>query len=99
MKVSEIKVEDVILRLRLNAEELSEHELSELSSILEQAKKFVCGYTGLTPEKCDEYEDFCAAVFVLCQDMYDNRSFYVDKSAVNQVVRHILDMHSTNYIN
>ena len=38
------------------------------------------------------------AVFVLVQDMYDNRSFYVDKSHLNRVVETILSMHSVNLL-
>jgi hypothetical protein len=35
---------------------------------------------------------------VLVQDMYDNRSFYVDKSHLNWVVETILGMHSVNLL-
>jgi hypothetical protein len=98
MIFSEITASDVILKLRLNAEELTQAELEDITNILEEARKFVISYTGLTVSECDEFEDICAAVFVLCQDIYDNRGFYVDKSYVNQVVQHILDMHSKNYI-
>ena len=30
---------------------------------------------------------------VLCQDMYDNRSMYVDKNNMNKVVEAVLGMH------
>lgn len=46
----------------------------------------------------DGFEDFWLAVMVLCQDMYDNRSYYVDKSNLNKVVSSILDMHRTNLL-
>ena len=46
----------------------------------------------------DEYDDFIIVVFILCQDMYDNRTLYVDKSNLNKVVETILGMHSQNNI-
>ena len=46
----------------------------------------------------DAYEDFVIAVYVLCQDMYDNRMMYVDKSNVNKVVETMLGMHCTNLL-
>jgi len=98
MIVSEITVDNIILYLRLNADELSSQEIAELSAILGAAKQFIISYTGLNLEECDKYSDFVIAVYILCQDMHDNRSFYVDKNNVNQVVKNILDMHSTNYI-
>lgn len=98
MKFSEITVDDVILKLRLNKKEMTPAEIQDIADILDGAREFVISYTGLTALECDQFEDLCAAVFVLCQDMYDNRSFYVDKNNINQVIRHILDMHSVNYI-
>jgi len=35
---------------------------------------------------------------ILCQDMYDNRSMYVDKNNLNKVVETILGMHSVNLL-
>ncbi|MDR2074467.1 MAG: phage gp6-like head-tail connector protein [Oscillospiraceae bacterium] len=98
MIFSGITVDNVILKLRLNKAELTQQELDDLAAILDEVRRFVISYTGLTTGECDQFEDLCAAVFVLCQDLYDNRSFYVDKSHINQVIRHILDMHSVNYI-
>lgn len=46
----------------------------------------------------DAFEDFIIAVYVLCQDMYDNRSMYVDNANVNKVVETILGMHSVNLL-
>jgi hypothetical protein len=46
----------------------------------------------------DAFEDFVIAVYVLCQDMYDNRSMYVDKTSMNRVVETILGMHSINLL-
>lgn len=95
MKVSEITVTNVAEYLRLEDGEYSEVELANLLSV---AKKFIKSYTGLTDEEIDEHEDFYIVVMILCQDMYDNRSMYVDKNNLNKVVETILGMHSVNLL-
>jgi hypothetical protein len=82
MIFSRITVDDVILKLRLNKDELTEAELNDLAAILDEVRRFVISYTGLTITGCDQFENLCAAIFMLCQDLYDNRSFYVDKTYV-----------------
>lgn len=46
----------------------------------------------------DAFEEFVIVVYVLCQDMYDNRSMYVEKSNLNKVVDTILGMHCVNLL-
>lgn len=46
----------------------------------------------------DAYNDFVIVVYVLVEDMYDNRTLYVDKDKQNKVVETILSMHSTNLL-
>jgi hypothetical protein len=46
----------------------------------------------------DAHEDIVLAIYVLCQDMYDTRSYYVDKTNVNRVVEAILGMHCLNLL-
>lgn len=46
----------------------------------------------------DGFEDFVIVVYILVQDMYDNRTLYVDKNNLNKVVDMTLGMHSTNYL-
>ncbi|MHC1723049.1 MAG: hypothetical protein AB9836_07605 [Aminipila sp.] len=46
----------------------------------------------------DKYEDFISVVYILVQDMYDNRSLYVDKANLNKVVEAILGLHSVNLL-
>ena len=58
--------------------------------------KLVKDNTGV--EDLDEFDDFVIVIFILCQDMYDNRSLYVDKTNLNHVVENILGMHSVNNI-
>ena len=95
MKVSEVTVTNVAEYLRL---EEGEYSQALLTSLLNTAKEFIKSYTGLTNEQIDEYEDFYIVVMVLCQDMYDNRSMYVDKNNLNKVVETILGMHSVNLL-
>ena len=47
-------------------------------------------------ETLDTYSDFIIVVYVLCQDMYDNRAMYVDGKNINNTVKTILDMHTRN---
>ena len=47
-------------------------------------------------ETLDTYSDFIIVVYVLCQDMYDNRVMYVDGKNINNTVKTILDMHTRN---
>ena len=98
MRISEITVENLINYLRLSNEETAEKEMSEIKTFLEIAKEFIYSYTGLTPEEADNHEDFTIAVYVLVQDMYDNRCFYIDKSNLNKVVETILNMHRINLL-
>lgn len=46
----------------------------------------------------DAFEDFYIVIMILCQDMYDNRSMYVEKSNLNKVVDTILGMHCRNLL-
>ena len=92
MKVSEITINDVAEYLRVEEVE------PVLINLLDTSKKFIKSYTGLTDEELDLHEDFYIVVMILCQDMYDNRAYYVDKSKLNKVVETILGMHSVNLL-
>ena len=89
-KVSEITTTDIADFIRLG--EVSSAEEIQLQTFLTVAKNYVTNYTAL--EDLDEYADLVIAVYVLCQDMYDNRSLYIDKNNPNKVVQTILDMHT-----
>lgn len=102
MKVSEITVSDVAEFMNL---EEGEYSRDKISYLLEAAKEYVSDYTGIpqkteeTEEKTlDDYQKFPFAVMVVCQDMYDNPAFYVEKSNVNKVVDSILHMHRRNLV-
>ena len=94
MKVSTITCDDIANYIRL--QEVDEAEKRLLTALLTIAKKFITENTGV--KDLDEYDDFLIVVFILCQDMYDNRTLYVDKSNLNKVVETILGMHSRNNI-
>ena len=98
MKVSEITNKEIANYLRLEFEYLEVSEKDELDILLNIAKKFILSYTGLKVDEMDTHEDFVIVVYVLVQDMYDNRSMYVDKTNLNKVVDTILGMHSKNYL-
>jgi len=91
-KVSEITINDIAEYIHLD--ERGEAEEKQLSTFLTVAKDYIKNYTGL--DDLDEYADLVLAVYVLCQDMYDNRTMYIDKGNVNKVVQTILDMHTRN---
>lgn len=94
MKVSKITFQDIADYIRLA--EISEEDKLLLNNLINIAKAFIKENTGV--QDLDEYDDFVIVIFILCQDMYDNRTLYVDKTNLNKVVETILGMHSLNNI-
>lgn len=101
MKVSEITVKDIANYLRLS--EVSEEDNKNIELFLNIAKNYIENYTGIPQKSEDEevetldlYSDFIIVVYVLCQDMYDNRVMYIDGKNINNTVKTILDMHTRN---
>lgn len=94
--VSEITYQDVADYIRLD--ELDANDINTLNTLIGVAKTFIEQYTGRTEEELDDYQDFVIVVLVLCQDMWDNRAYYVDKSNLNNVVEAILGLHSVNLL-
>ena len=106
-KVSEITIQDVADYIRLG-----EYDEGEIETYLNIAKNYISNYTGIPQasededeedenadvETLDSYSDFVIVVYVLCQDMYDNRSMYVNSGNINKVVQTILDMHTKVYL-
>lgn len=72
--------------------------LSTFTLILSAVKAYIKGYTGLSDEQLDTKEDISITVFVLANEMYENRIFTVKDNNVNKVVQSILDMHSINLL-
>lgn len=95
-KVSDITYQDIAEYLRLT--ELSSSDINTISAMLNVAKTYIIQYTGRTAEELDNYQDFVIVVFVLCQDMWDNRTLYVDKQNLNNVIESILNLHAVNLL-
>ncbi len=96
-KISDITAQDCADYIRID-ETLDTSETNLLNNLLSVAKTFVCSYTGRTPEEADTFPDFVIVVLILVQDMYDNRTLYVEKDNLNKVVDCILGMHSVNLL-
>ena len=95
-KVSDISYQDIADYLRLY--EVNNDDINTLNTLINVAKTFASNYTGRTIEELDNYKDFVIVVFVLCQDMWDNRTMYVDSTNINNVVQAILGLHSVNLL-
>ena len=95
-KVSDITYQDVADYLRLA--EIDNDEINTLNTLINVAKTFISNYTGRTNEELDNYQDFVIVVLVLCQDMWDNRTMYVESKNLNNVIESILGMHSVNLL-
>ena len=98
-KVSDITYTDVGEYLRLTDDLLEdESNIAFITSTISIAKAFISKYTGIAEANLDNYGDFPIVVFALCQDMYDNRSLYVENTNLNKMVETILGMHQTNLL-
>lgn len=95
-KVSEITVDSLKNYLRLS--DVSDEDKKYLETIKNVAIDYIKNNTGLTDKEMEQYNDLVIVVYVLCQDMYDTRTYYVDNNNVNKVVQSILDMHSRNLL-
>lgn len=95
-KVSEITYQDVATYIRLS--EVSQDDQNTLTNLISISIDFISEYTGIDKDNLDNYNDLVIVVFILCQDMWDNRSLYVDNSNLNKVVDTILGMHSVNLL-
>lgn len=96
MKVSELQENDIREYIRMD-----EDDETGLKTYLDAAIDYVKSVTGLPlsaleGDCLDNHSDITIAVMALCQDMYDNRSIYVEKSNPNQTVDSILCLYSTN---
>lgn len=95
VKVSDITVQDIADYIRLS--ELSTQDTNFLTKCLEIAKSYIKSYTGI--EDLDKQAEFVICVYILCQDMYDNRSRYTDGNPQpNKTFDTILDLHCGNLI-
>lgn len=95
-KISEITYQDVADYIRLC--EVSQDDQATLTNLINISKDYISKYTGVSVENLDNYNDMVIVVFILCQDMWDNRTMYVDNTNLNKVVETILGMHCINLL-
>lgn len=95
-KVSDITYQDVAEYIRLS--EVTEGDQNTLNNLIGVAKTFIMNYTGISEDDLDNYQDFVIVVLVLCQDMWDNRTMYVDSGNLNYVIETILGLHQVNLL-
>lgn len=93
-KVSEISEKDLLDYCRIDNP--GEQDKNFLNEALDIAKSFIKSYTGV--EELDDINEFVIVVYILVQDMYDNRSLYIDKNNLNITAETILNMHSVNLL-
>lgn len=93
-KVSEINVNDISNYLRLV--EPSEADNTFIQTCIEVAKSYIKNYTGV--EDLDEHTDFTIVVYLLCQNMYDERTTQIDDDRLNTVFATILGFHRVNLL-
>ena len=94
--VSKITYQDVADYIRLS--EVTDDDINTLNNLINISIAFITSYTGQTIEDLDDCQDFIIVVLILCQDMWDNRTLYVDTTNLNYVVESILGMHSVNLL-
>lgn len=105
MKISEVTTDD--LKQYANVY----HDLDDklFTTILAACKSFISTYTGLplvddpnttdvVEDNCDAHDDLTVALFVIANEMYDNRMMTLDAKGINFVIKQILDSHSVNLL-
>lgn len=95
-KVSDITAQDLADYLRIC--ETTADDINTLNTLLIVAKVYVGEYTGRTIQELDDYRDIIIVILILVQDMWDNRTLYVDSNNANKVVESILGLHSVNLL-
>lgn len=95
-KISEITYQDIADYIRLS--EISQDDQNTLTNLINISIDYISKYTGIKNENLDNYNDLVIVVFILCQDMWDNRTLYVENSNMNKVVETILGMHQINLL-
>ena len=95
-KISEITYQDVAEYIRLC--EITNDDQNLLNNLINISIDYISKYTGIKREDLDNYNDMVIVVFILCQDMWDNRTMYVDNTNLNKVVDTILGMHCINLL-
>lgn len=94
MKVSEMTITAVKEYLRVT----NDDEDNTVHLIMDGAKSYIVGYTGLDISTIDKHEDITIAFLSLCSDMFDVRQVSVQNDKINPVVSGILAMYASNYL-
>ncbi len=92
--VSEVTANDVADYL--NITELTTSDTNTLNTLIKVAKAYMTKYTG--QPSLDIGSDLVIVLLILVQDMWDNRTLYVDSANLNKVVESILGMYSINLL-
>lgn len=100
MKISEVTGDIILDFIKADKDEQNQKDMQIMMSA---AKSYIQSYTGILAENkagesLDDYEDLTIAYMVICQDMFDNRSFTVDSKEVNRVIDSIMSIHSRNLV-
>lgn len=82
----------------LHLTELTADDVGTLTQLLSVARAYVTHWTGRTETELDGFPDITIVLMILVQDMWDNRTLYVDSENLNHVVRTILDCYSVNLL-
>ena len=95
-KVSDIDVSAVVEYCNLPTPDANETNL--INSYISIAKEYIKAYTGIDSVKMDTLQDLIIVCLILIQDMWDNRTLYVDSQNINKVCQSILDLHQVNLL-
>jgi hypothetical protein len=95
-KLSELTTSYLANYLRIT--EISTADTSLLSDIIEASKNYILTYTGRDAEAADKFPEFTIAALVLCEDMFDKRTYSIESKEANRVIDNILGMHSVNLL-
>lgn len=92
MKLSEIKLQDVVSYCRCEEDE------KIIEPFFDAAIDYVKDYTGMSIEQMEEKSDITIAVLCVCSELYDSRSVLSDRDKVNKLIEGILNLHDLNLL-
>lgn len=95
-KISEITSQNMAEYLRLPDPTID--DLNTLNTLMDVAIDYMAKYTGRTAEELDEFNDMVIVALILVQDMWDNRTMYVENTNMNRTVESILNLHVVNLL-
>lgn len=95
-KISDINADALAEYLHIT--DATQEDENTLTSLLGVATAYVTQYTGHSIAELDALTDVVVVILILVQDMWDNRTMYVDTSNANKVVESILNLHLVNFL-